>query len=109
MTKNTYNGWTNRETWVINLHFLDGGTELDTTIYSYENWLEFEEENGTEQEYEWYKNREINRIADLIKEEVEYAYEQAEEMCDFPMWITDLINLGNINWWELAKNRLDID
>ena len=107
--ENTYNGWKNRETWVIALHFFNGGTELDTTVYSFENWLEFENEDGSEEEYQAYFNGKVYDLSQLIKEEVGFAYEQALELCEIPMWLTDLINLDTVDYYGLAESNIEID
>ena len=69
---NTYNGWTNRETWLVNIWFMDG---LDTGELI---------------------------TADYLQEMVEeYVYEQIKE-CSF---VADMIDLGCIDWVELAENH----
>lgn len=69
---NTYNGWTNRETWLVNIWFMDG--------------LDCEEEVSAEY------------LEEMV---MEYVYNQVPE-CGF---VADMIDLGCINWNELADNH----
>ena len=74
MTDTTYNGWTNRETWLINLHY-EGLSDM------------FEERN-------------IEALADCIKEYVWSEFEEA----DMPAVFRDMVDLGIVNWLELATH-----
>ena len=70
--KTDYNGWTNRETWVINL------------------WLgDYFHDVANDGEH---------LIADYIEETVWDMLEEAE----VPPMFKDLIDLGAVNWQELA-------
>ena len=73
-----YNGWTNRETWLVNIWFMDGldGTEPVTPDYLEEMVDEY-----------------IGSIFDSLPE---------GESAGF---IKDLIDTGCINWAELADNH----
>ena len=67
-----YNGWTNRETWLVNIWFMDS-QDYDETI-----------------------------SAEYIEELVyEYVYEQIE----VSGFIADMIDMGCINWQELADSH----
>ena len=77
MNMSEYNGWTNRETWLVNIWFMDG---LDT-------------EERISAEY----------LEEMVEEHV---YNQIETSG----FVADMIDLGCINWAELADNHnSDID
>ncbi|MCB5366960.1 DUF7249 family protein [Collinsella aerofaciens] len=87
-----YNGWTNRETWLVNLYFGEG-------FYDY--IVERLEEGGLEQ-----FNRDdqdaILEIAGIYRGYVEdYLEEELEKLSSF---LSDYINLGLIDWYDLAEN-----
>ena len=74
---NTYNGWANRETWLVNIWFGD-------------HWSMMFDDGET-------------ITADFMQSEVEeYVYEQIKE-CSF---IADIIDLGCIDWNSLAYHYL---
>jgi len=75
-----YNGWTNRETWVINLWMGD----------YFENY--FDEQNA-------------DTLADCIEEEL---YRLLDEFVPNGMF-KDLIDLGSVNWRELAEAWLGVE
>ena len=68
----TYNGWTNRETWVINLHFGEYFQDV--------------------------ANDGQQLLADYMEETL---WEMLEE-ANIPPVFLDLIDLGVVNWHELA-------
>jgi len=74
MTKTDYNGWTNRETWVINL------------------WLG--------EYFQDVSNDGQSLMADYIEETVWDMLEEAE----VPPMFKDMIDLGVVNWQELAEH-----
>lgn len=74
MTKTDYNGWTNRETWVINLWMGDYFQEV--------------------------ANDGEHLLADYIEETIWGMLEESE----VPPMFQDLIDLGIVNWQELADH-----
>jgi hypothetical protein len=69
-----YNGWTNRETWLVNLHFGDYFQEVA--------------EDGQQ------------LMADYIEQTVWDLFDEA----DIPPFFADMINLGIVNWRELSEH-----
>jgi hypothetical protein len=74
MTKTDYNGWTNRETWVINLWMGDYFQQV--------------------------ANDGEHLLADYIEETIWGMLEESE----VPPMFQDLIDLGVVNWQELADH-----
>ena len=74
----TYNGWTNRETWVINLHLGDSIFDIAD-----EATPEF--------------------LAELLQD---FVYEMLESESINPLFL-DLIDLGAVNWREIAEHYLN--
>jgi hypothetical protein len=95
MTDTTYNGWTNYETWLTNLHF--------------ENF-DFEEfvDDGS---FDLLDRDEIKTwISNYIQESVEeYAYGDIELGTPNRLFITDMIQsfLGEVDWDDLADHYCD--
>jgi len=95
MTDTKYNGWTNYETWLTNLHF--------------ENF-EFEEfvDDGS---FDLLDRDEIKDwIANYIEESVEHcAYEYLELGQPQNLFITDMIQsfLGEVDWHDIADHYCD--
>jgi hypothetical protein len=73
---NTYNGWKNRQTWLVNMHFGDYFTELA--------------EEGH------------NVTADFIRDTVDEHFQ--EQVKDLSMFVQDLIDDAGIDWDELAAH-----
>lgn len=76
------NGWTNRETWLVNLWFGDGFT--------------MDAEEGVE------------ITADYIRETVE-QYIEDKLGGDWSNFIADMMDLGAIDYEELARHHNDIE
>ena len=68
----TYNGWTNRETWVINVHFGEYFQEI------------------------------ANDGQQLLADYMEATLWEMLEEAQIPPVFLDLIDLGVVNWQELA-------
>jgi hypothetical protein len=82
-----YNGWTNRETWVINL------------------WLE---EDLTQVVIDYCEDQErvdVYEITNLLEEVVNEWY--MDELSKMSGVLKDLLYLSEVNWRELAKTYID--
>ena len=80
----TYNGWTNRETWLVNLYF---GDDLYQTI---------------KEEYYFQGVNTVSELAEVYKNHV-MGY-LAEELNSLGSFLSDYLDLGRINWDELADS-----
>ena len=91
MNENTkYNGWTNYETWVVNLWLTNNEGDAE--------WLdEIAKGEG-----------EIHDKADVLKEAIEDMNPLNDSDTGASMF-TDLLNgaLSEVNWYEIIENHLD--
>ena len=80
MTDNKYNGWTNRETWLVNIWFLDGfGSEdFDDT-------------------------RDPYTLGEILKDHVQ-EHLDASDVPD--VWL-DFICLASVDWYELGEHLIN--
>lgn len=80
-----YNGYKNRQTWVVSLYFAE----------------EFHEyvQNLDEK-----TKRDPHTVAELLED---YLTEYVMELVDNNNFIMDLIDLGSIDWLELAEHALE--
>lgn len=87
-----YNGWSNYETWLINMYF-------DQYFIDYVS-----ETYGTDPSL-YYQSYEIGN--DLQEVVSDMAYEDLQG--DAPLWIQDLVNKAfrDVNWRELADSTLN--
>ncbi|AHN66498.1 hypothetical protein Bcp1_021 [Bacillus phage Bcp1] len=87
---NTYNGWANRETWLVNLHF---GEELTSYIVEQatDGIIDLTQDEGTiRTEIEG----NCSEYLDMILE---------EELNGLGSFLTDYLDLGRIEWDEIAE------
>jgi hypothetical protein len=101
MTDQTYNGWTNYETWLVNLW-------MDNEQGSQEFFREQAREIYDEAEAKPYLTRDwvaIHRFADYLKEHHE---ENRPEMPTCGVYY-DLLSgaLSEVNWDEIARHYID--
>jgi hypothetical protein len=75
-----YNGWNNRETWVINLHHGESLQELVKDFIQ--------------------TNDDVTDVAAMIQDSIEMWYE--EEMENMSLMLKDLLYLDSVDWYELA-------
>lgn len=85
MSDNTYNGWTNRATWLVNLHF-GNDTEYLSEIINV-------------------CNGDIGMLATQLEEIVREHVDSV--LGEKDMFISDMLNLSEIDWWELASRYMD--
>ncbi|SRR5258706_14736974 len=95
----TYNGWTNYETWVVNL-WLDN--EEGTQSY----WAERAEEVFRTSDADQYNTKTERAVSDLADE---LKREHEENTPDVSGVFADLLNaaLSEVDWYEIAKNMVD--
>jgi len=108
MEKKTYNGWTNWETWCINLHITNDQGWNDQKEQIIEEWWDNQCHEGNN------PKKELHDLANTIQEWCEEDFEMLKEDMDaphhkpssFPLIFSDIIQgfLSNVNWFELAEN-----
>lgn len=88
-----YNGWTNYETWAVNLWFDDSWSETAQEIYN-----EAEAERSFTKE-----ERATLTLTDRIKDEVE----EMQPDLGASIW-SDLLSaaMSEVNWYEIAKHYI---
>lgn len=80
---NTYNGWTNKETWLVNIWYLDEMPEYFSEMGQY--------------------HVEANELEEAVK----YIAEEGEALSQLPAGLlSDFINTcwAEVNWHELADH-----
>ena len=80
-----YNGWTNRETWLVNLYF---GDEIVDYVFDYgfnpETWS-------------------ADDVARVYEEYVLVISFVQDDLNNVSAFLRDMVNLEDINWDELAE------
>lgn len=107
MNNNTYNGWTNYETWVVNLW-------MDNSEGSYDYWREVAEDiyNNKAQGNKYFTKLEDATVilADRLKDDHEQAKDDILEnmKLESSLW-ADLLGaaLSETNWREIAEHLLE--
>ncbi|QFP93420.1 UNVERIFIED_ORG: hypothetical protein Xoosp15_155 [Xanthomonas phage Xoo-sp15] len=88
---NTYNGWANRETWLVNLHF---GNELTSYIVEQatDGVIDITQDEGT--------------IRTDIERSCESYFDDMieEELNGLGSFLSDYLDLSLIEWDEIAEN-----
>lgn len=105
MTKNEYNGWTNYETWCVNLW-------IDSEEWSQRYWNEQADEclrMGFSDEVLTREQRAVQVLADILKDEHSERFMDASEEKLANTVFADLMNaaLSEVNWHEIAKHLID--
>lgn len=111
MNDKTYNGWTNYETWVVNLW-------MDNNEGSYDHWREVAQDiyNNSAEEPALgglgmtKKDDAVYLLADRLKNDHEEAKDEILERLELTssLW-ADLLGaaLGEANWREIAEHLLE--
>lgn len=100
MKTETYNGWTNYETWVVNLW-------MDNEEGTHDYWLEVAADvyNNEAKEQNFFTKIEdaVSILADRLKDSHE------DNRPELPGVYGDLIGaaLGEVNWQEIAEHLLE--
>ena len=97
MKTETYNGYTNYETWLVALH-------LDNSQGDQEMWNERAEDALRVTDFD--NDKAINRLADEMEEELENGEMVEEMMKPLPSMYQDLLNgaLSEVDWRDIAEN-----
>jgi hypothetical protein len=104
MTEKTYNGWTNYETWVVNL-WMDN----DEPSYRHHKGMAQEAYDAAEQDkYFTREERATLDLSDMLKEEYEEAMYDLLEDHTASVW-SNLLGaaLSEVNWHEIAEHLID--
>jgi hypothetical protein len=102
---NTYNGWSNRETWLVNLWYDDSFGDYIRSDVEEGNYAE-DVENLAEGFYDEADKKQYvgQMIGDVAKRYEDYVMEYIQEELDkLSGFLSDFIDLGLINWYELAR------
>ena len=92
----TYNGWTNYETWRVNLEVIDSATDFWVEALEY-----YQDEGGCD------INEAINMLASAMQENTEeFAFEGIEDNIIAESAVATYLN--NVNWLEIAKHIADL-
>ena len=110
---NTYNGWTNHETWLVNLHLTN---DYDTYSMLTEKVSEIVMKTCREVEGIW-SSQEIEsylltRVGILLGVFVDELIEQVTNNITNEMarlFIGDMVNTQSVNWEEIAHSWIDFD
>lgn len=105
MTKNEYNGWTNYETWCVNLW-------IDNEESSQRYWAEQADEClrlGFADEVLTREQRATHTLADILRDEHCERFADVSEERIANTVFADLMNaaLSEVNWHEIAKHLVD--
>lgn len=109
----TYNGWTNHETWLVNLHLTN---DYNTYSELTEKVSDIVMKTCREVEHVW-TSQEIEsylltRVGILLGVFVDDMIQQAVEQISNDiarLFIGDMVNTQSVNWEEIAHSWIDFD
>lgn len=99
MTDKTYNGWTNWETWVTNLHFDDAYTEQAEEFY---------EDAEADDTFTRIEKASFD-LAEYIEQDVEEYIEASGAVGINSLFVQDIVSgfLSDVNWYEIARHYIE--
>lgn len=129
MTEETYNGWSNRETWAVKLHLDNTESSHLWLMHAARSTRAMAEQIEQVKSGVWSKEQaEVFNLADKLKEAVELTFERAlnpsdvrrgeffDRFCgeavdlidprDVLRMIGDVGSLWRVDWREIARNVL---
>lgn len=109
----TYNGWTNYETWLVNLHLTN---DYDTYSELTEKVSDIVMKTCREVEHVWtseeLESYLLTRVGILLGVFVDDMIQNATEQISNEvarLFIGDMINMQSVNWEEIAHSWIDFD
>ena len=102
MTRNEYNGWTNYETWLVNMW-------IDNDEGSSDMWRERADEAiAATDDTDSFEDRKANAVAEL-SDTMKAEFEDGAESLGLTGFWVDLMNgaLSEVNWNEIARHILE--
>jgi len=103
MNHKEYNGWTNYETWVVNLWMDNSAGVQDGWIEQAAEILqsEFTPAYPSQTREDWAKYQ--------LSEQIKAEHEENNPCCQFANCYSDLMNaaLSEVNWYEIAEHFID--
>jgi len=109
----TYNGWTNHETWLVNLHLTN---DYDTYSELTEKVSEIVMKTCREVESVWSSSEIesylLTRVGILLGVFVDDMIQNAVEQISNDiarLFIGDMVNTQSVNWEEIAHSWIDFD
>lgn len=110
---NTYNGWTNHETWLVNLHLTN---DYDTYSELTEKVSDIVMKTCREVEGMWTSSELesylLTRVGILLGVFVDDMIQTASEQISSNvarLFMTDMVNTQSVNWEEIAHSWIDFD
>ncbi len=100
MTVETYNGWTNRETWATMLH-IDNDQWLLETAMDYAN-IALQDEKDSEKLTAYYLGEQLSQ---WIQEDL-LTLENIAGNQGLWLMLTDIGSLYRVNWTEIAESLI---
>ena len=107
----SYNGYTNKETNIIAIHFKEDIQSLNTFVFDFElfkgNYYIIFGVTPTESEYDNYLVHRTNVFAKEIEELVVDTFDDYLTETPIPTWILDFISFESVDYFNLAQSFLD--